>query len=166
MNQVPIHPALVHVPLGLAVGAPLMAIAILIAVWRGWLPSRAWLVVFIVQLMMVGGAFVAVSTGEKDEEKVEKIVPEQAMEEHEESGKWFQWTGLIACVVSALVVVAGNRPVSRPGMVLAMILTLLVAAAAVRTGQLGGKLVYVHGAARAHTGELPAADTAQTEDHD
>jgi uncharacterized membrane protein len=166
VNQVPIHPALVHVPLGLAIGAPVIAVAILVAVWRGWLPARAWLVVAIVQVLMVGGAFVAVSTGEKDEEKVEKIVPEEAMEEHEESGKWFQWAALIACVVSLVVVVAGNKPVGRPAMLVATILTMLVAAAALRTGQLGGKLIYVHGGARAHTGELPPADTSRAEDHD
>lgn len=155
MNEIPIHPLMVHVPLGLAVAAPVVALAVLVAVWRGWLPPRAWLAVAVVQVLMVGGAFLSVSTGEKDEEKVEEIVPHDAIEEHEESGKWFQWAALIACVVSLMVVVAGSQPVGRPAMILAMILTLLVAAAAVRTGQLGGKLVYVHGAAKAHTGETP-----------
>jgi uncharacterized membrane protein len=157
MNGVPLHPALVHVPLGLAVGAPVVAIAVLVAVWRGWLPARAWLVVTIVQLMIAGGTFVAVSTGQDEEEKVEKIVPEEAIEEHEESGKWFQWTALIAAVFSVMVVVAEKHPIGRPAMILATVLTLLVAAVAVRTGQLGGKLVYEHGAAEAHTGDRPPA---------
>lgn len=58
MNPMPLHPALVHVPLGLAVLLPLLTAGVAWAVWTGRLPIRAWLAV--VATGQAGGTLVYV----------------------------------------------------------------------------------------------------------
>ena len=38
----PLHPAVVHLPIALAVLVPLGALAALLAIWKGFLPARSW----------------------------------------------------------------------------------------------------------------------------
>ena len=38
----PLHPAVVHLPIALAVLLPLLSLASLLAIRTGWLPQRAW----------------------------------------------------------------------------------------------------------------------------
>ncbi len=50
----PLHPAIVHLPLGLAFLAPLLFLAVAVAVAREWIPKRAWLAVVVLQALLFG----------------------------------------------------------------------------------------------------------------
>ena len=41
MGNMPWHPAVGHLPLGLAFMTPLLAIGLTWAIWRDWLPKRS-----------------------------------------------------------------------------------------------------------------------------
>jgi hypothetical protein len=41
MPNVPLHPALVHLPLGVAIASPFVAWGLALALWRRLLPRRA-----------------------------------------------------------------------------------------------------------------------------
>jgi uncharacterized membrane protein len=125
----PLHPAVVHLPIALAVLMPLLAAAAAFAIARGLLPARAWLVVAVLQLLLVGSAWTAVETGENEEERVERIVAEQHIEAHEEAADRF----LIVAGVAALLVAAGLLPDrrGRGGRVIGTLASLAVLAAAV-----------------------------------
>jgi hypothetical protein len=58
-----------------------------------------------------------------------------------------------AAAATAVIFAAGlaSDRIGRPARVAAAIASLLVLAAAIRTGHLGGELVYRHGAAKAYT---------------
>jgi uncharacterized membrane protein len=154
----PLHPAVVHLPIALAVLMPLLAAAAAFAIARGLLPARAWLVVAVLQLLLVGSAWTAVETGENEEERVERIVAEQHIEAHEEAADRF----LIVAGVAALLLAAGLLPdrLGRAGRVIGTLASLAVLAAAVSVGHSGGELVYRHGAASAYT-----AAGAKTAEH-
>jgi uncharacterized membrane protein len=145
----PLHPALVHFPIALASIAPLFAFLCAVALFRAWLPARAWLVVVLLQLMLVASAQLALQAGENEEERVEKVVAEERIEEHEEAAERFRNLAVIGLVVVA----AGLAPGAIGGWAraLAVIVTAVGALASVPVGQSGGELVYKHGAASAYT---------------
>jgi uncharacterized membrane protein len=148
MSNLPLHPAIVHVPLGLAFVIPLVAIAIAVAVRAGRLQRGAFGVVLGLQILLVGGGLVAMKLGERDEHRVEAVVSERLIEAHEERAEAFLWVaGVVLAGAAALLVVPGRTV----GVVSAVVAagTLAVAALAVRTGEAGGELVYVQGAAAA-----------------
>lgn len=151
MDGLPLHPAIVHLPLGLAIIMPIVAAVIGIAVVKARVPRTLWLLVIFLQLLTVGSAFVATSTGESDEERVERVVDHDLIHEHEEAAEWFLWSAGI----TAIAAFGALRQASRGKGVgwavgITVFLSLWSASIALRTGYLGGRLVYVHGAAAAH----------------
>lgn len=154
MNDLPLHPAIVHLPLALAMLVPLAA---LFVVWRAWRargapPSRAMLAGLVVaQALLVAGGLVARAAGEHDEELVEAVVPELALEAHESASGGFVVAGAIVLVVLvAAWVVVRRGALARALVSLATLGSVAVAALGLSVGHSGGALVYQHGAARAH----------------
>jgi hypothetical protein len=105
----------------------------------------------VLQVFLLVGGLVAMEAGEDEEERVEQIVGEDHIEEHEERAEAFVWASgvVLAFAVSVLFVPAGK--VSAAVAALAAVGTLVVAGAGYLTGHSGGRLVYVHGAASAYT---------------
>ncbi len=145
----PLHPKLVHLPIALAVLMPLLSLGLLAAWWRGLLPRRTWVVAITLQAVLVGSGFLALETGEGDEERVEQVVPEAAIEAHEEAAQVFM-LGAGGVLVLALAAGLIRRERAARGVAgLAAVGTLVVLALGYRVGQAGGELVYQHGAASA-----------------
>src|SRR5688500_10797385 len=89
MFGLPLHPIVVHFPIVLSV---LLPVAIVVALWairRGATPWRAWSVPLATAAALTLSALVATRTGESDEDPVERVVAESAIEEHEEAGEMF-----------------------------------------------------------------------------
>jgi uncharacterized membrane protein len=144
----PLHPAVVHLPIALAVLMPLLAAAWIAAIAKGFVPARAWLAVILLQVLLAASAWLAVETGEDEEERVEQIVAEQQIEEHEEAAERLA----IAAGVVALLMAGGLLPGrgGRIGRMVGAFASLVVLAAAVSAGHSGGELVYRYGAASAY----------------
>lgn len=154
-----LHPKVVHIPMALAVLMPLLTGGLLLAWWRDWLPRRSWIVALLFQLVLAVGTFAALQTGEIDEEPVEEVVPHDALEAHEEAADQFFWA-----VVIVLVIFVGPSAVRKEELakglgVAALVGTVVVAGLGYRVGDLGGDLVYEHGAAEAHRAGGPARGT-------
>lgn len=144
------HPKLVHVPLALGVLMPLIAGALLVAWWRGWLPRRVWVLAIALQAVLVGSGLLALRSGEAESDRVERVIPERVIEAHEEAAELFVWAG---GAVLALMIGAGalaRRRAGLPAAAVATVGTVVVLLLGYRTGQAGGSLVYQHGAARAY----------------
>jgi uncharacterized membrane protein len=162
VTSLPLHPAIVHLPLGLAFLMPLLAAGFAWALWRGRARSRAWLAIVALQAILLGAGLVAMNTGEREEDRVERIVPEAAMERHEEYAEQFVWATGLTLGLAALAF-AFARPDIRRGLTLATVAgTVVVMGAAVRVGHAGGELVYVHNAGAAYT-PAAASTTAERE---
>lgn len=150
MNSLPLHPAIVHIPLGLAMLMPVAAASFAWAIWTGRLGLRAWLGVVALQGLLVGSALVAINTGSSDEERVEQVVPEQALHQHEEFAEQFAWASGGAMVLSALVLLGRRRSIAGALTAASVVATVAVAGLALRVGHAGGRLVYTHNAASAY----------------
>jgi len=172
MFDLPLHPIAVHFPIVLGVILPVAALAIWWAIRKEYLQQKAWVLVVILALAYGVSAFVTVELGEKDEDKVEKVVSEKVFEEHEEAGELIPWiaSGLF------LVSLAGFLPKNSQRFRLALgVLSLAAVIPLANTGHTGGKLVYQYGAANAHlSGEYKVlvesgkfyVEHAKDEDHE
>ena len=147
--MLPLHPVVVHFPIVLAVLLPISAAWALWAIRKGTTFRRVWAVPAAMAFALALSAFVAVETGESADERVERVVPEQPLESHEEAAETFLTLSAgLALLVSAGLVRGRAGAVAR-GLGTAGAVALVAVAAYV--GHSGGKLVYEHGAASAYT---------------
>jgi hypothetical protein len=151
----PLHPAVVHFPIVFSVLLPIAALLALWAIRRGVAPLRAWAFPLVLAAGLTGSAWVALQTGEAEEERVEAFVSEAAIHEHEEAAERF----LLFAGVVTLVAGAGllGGAVGSAARIVATAGTVLVLLAGYQVGRAGGELVYEHGAASAYvSGSAPS----------
>lgn len=153
-GDLPLHPALVHLPLGLSMVVPLLIVALLLG--RRWLSPAAVGLVAGLQALLFVGALVARKAGEADEERVEEAgVSEAALEAHEEAAEVFTGLAGVSLLVLAAAAALGRRPLALPALGVAAALSTLTLLQGVQVGHAGGALVYGKGGASALAG-LPA----------
>jgi hypothetical protein len=124
--------------------------------------------VLILQAAVLASGWLAEEQGEHEEERVERVIGEEPIEEHEEAAERFM---LIAGLTLALGVAGllGNPlgAVAR-GLTVAAALASVAMVAAV--GHSGGELVYRHGAALAYTqpdgAKADGARSGHVDDHE
>jgi uncharacterized membrane protein len=160
VTSLPLHPALVHVPLGLAFVLPALAIGFSWALWTGRTRSRAWLTIVLLQAVLLGAGLVALNTGQHEEERVEFTVPKAAIETHEAYAELFLWTTGGTLAVAAIVLFLRHPVAIRTLTTVTVLGTFLVAGAALRVGHAGGQLVYVHNAGAAYVSASKASAQA------
>lgn len=144
----PLHPAVVHLPMALAVLVPVFAVGALIAVRRRATPMRSWSIAVAMFLALSASAWASIETGEDQEEKVEQVVPEVAFETHEEAADAFLWLSVAVLGVATVGLLKGK--IGGPARILATVGSAALLVAGYRAGHSGGALVYTHGAASAY----------------
>jgi len=166
----PLHPALVHFPIVLALILPFVIAAVFVAVKRGTSPTTAWLAAVAVASLLLVSTWVTVEAGEDEEDVVEDVVGHETLETHEEAGKRF----LLLSLVSTLVIAVGVAP-GRTGRIArgaGGVASLVLAVAVIGLGRSGGELVYTHGAAQAYVSAASGTDrqgelrAVEERDHD
>ena len=145
----PLHPAVVHLPIALAALIPGLALVAALTIHLKGVPPRTWAGVVLLQAILVGSGWLALETGEEEEERVEEVVAERYIEDHEEHAERFQ----LAAGVGLAIVAAGLVPGVAGGIArgVSVAAALAVLAAGIQVGHTGGELVYRHGAASAYS---------------
>jgi uncharacterized membrane protein len=149
MFGMPLHPLIVHFPIVLTFLLPISIAGALWAVRKGTTPRKGWAVPVVVAAALTVSAFVASRTGEAEEERVERVVTERAIETHEEAAERFVVLSGVLLVVS----LAGFLPrtVGQAARLVTTAGALGLIVAGVQVGHSGGTLVYREGAASAYT---------------
>jgi len=157
---IPLHPLVVHFPVVLAVLLPISALVALRVIGKGTTPRSAWALPVAVAAALTVSAFVATETGEREEDRVERVVGDAAVHGHEEAAERF----LVLSGVLLLVAAVGLAPrtVGEAARLLTAVGAVGLLAAGVQVGHSGGELVYRHGAASAYTGDRDTAAGAPT----
>jgi len=164
MDTLLFHPLIVHFPIALAVLVPLLSGGVLLS-WRaGLLPRRAWWLAAVLQAMLIASSYLASETGEHEEELVESVVPEAALEAHEEAAELFTWATLAPLPLMVLAGIVRREGIGQGVAASSLLASLAVLWLGHSVGEAGGALVYTHGAAAAYT--QPAAPAPQHGDDD
>lgn len=157
MFGIPLHPLIVHFPIVLAVLLPISAAVAVWAIGKGATPRRAWAAPVVVALGLALSAWLAVQTGESQENRVERVVARAPLHQHEESAERF----LALSGVLGLVVVTGlaGGVVGRAARIVSTAGALAMVVPTVQVGHTGGLLVYRHGAASTYApSDAPATN--------
>lgn len=158
----PLHPAVVHIPLVLALAVPLVLAWLARRSYKGGATRRAWAMAVALQATILAGGLVALRTGESEEERVGATVGEWPLEMHERLATTF----VIAAGALLAIVVAGMAA-PRIGRLLApvgLVASLAVATLGISTGHAGGALVYRQGAAQAPTSAPGQTEAGRADD--
>ncbi len=158
----PLHPAVVHFPMALAILLPLAALVLLYWIRRGAPVRTAWSGVVVAAGLLLGSSWLSLQTGEREEERVEEVVAEQAIGTHEELAEQFMILAGVVFLLSAAGLISHRA--GGWARTAATVGSLLLIPAGIRVGHSGGELVYQHGAASAYTGSggLSSGDTEGT----
>lgn len=155
MFESPLHPAVVHLPLGLAFVVPLLALVVAVGIYRDWFSKRVWTLVILLQALVLAGGLVSANLGEREEERVEKVVAESVIEQHEERAELFNILAGCTLGFSILPLILRKRQWLAFTMVVTVVLTVAVLGVGVLTGKSGGELVYRYGAAKVYLSGEP-----------
>lgn len=154
----PLHPAVVHFPIVLTFLLPLVALGALWHARRNPGSRGAWMLTVALAGALTASAWMAVETGEGDEEGAEQVVPDAALESHEEAAERFLLLSAGVLLVAGAGLLRGRIGTGARLATTAGAFGLVVAGALV--GHSGGELVYRHGAAAAHAQGNPGGGTA------
>jgi uncharacterized membrane protein len=157
----PLHPAIVHFPVALAIIFPLMAALALIFIKRGSSAINTWIPIAVLAVMVFAGTLVAKNTGGAEEDKVEEVVSRGAIHDHEENAELFAILAGITLAIS----LGGFLPNKWGNMAryLTVVASLAVVFVAYQTGKSGGELVYEHGAGSAYASPSSGNEAVSTE---
>jgi len=153
MSGIPLHPLVVHFPIVLAVLLPISVALALWAVRKGATARRVWAVPLAFAAALTLSAWVAVQTGESQEDRVENVVGEAALHGHEEAAERFLVLSGVLFLVAAVGLTRGT--IGRAARLVTAVGAVGLVVAGVQVGHSGGTLVYRHGAASAYAN--PAA---------
>ena len=100
------------------------------------------------QCLLVLSVWTALQTGEREEDRVEGVVAEQVIEQHEHAAERFLILSVV--VLGLLSVGILQSRAGAVGRLLGTVGSLMVLLAGLQVGRSGGELVYTHGAAQAY----------------
>ena len=145
----PLHPLIVHMPIALTILLPLFALGALVAIRRKARVPVAWgVTIGMLALLLVSG-WAALQTGEVEEDRVERFVTHDAVEEHEEAGKQFVYAAGAVLLLSGVGLIRGRTGAA--ARVVVTLATIGLVGMGYNVGHSGGGLVYGGGAAQAYS---------------
>ncbi len=147
--QVPFHPLVVHFPLALTFILPVLIVIFAWMIKVNKMTAKGWIIIVGLQMALVASGYVALETGETEEQTAKRVVAKSLIHAHEEAAEIFVGSTVLGLVLSIAAFFL-RKELNFPLKLLMAALGLVSSFLAYRTGSLGGELVYVHGAANAY----------------
>jgi len=141
----PLHPAIVHIPLVLCGLVPIVAGFLAWQTWRGRGSRRAWAVAIALEAVIVLAAYVAANAGSDDAHTIAGAIPRDAIHDHASAARWFEWANDATLALLVAAAALRDKRSAIAGFV-ATATAALTVAIAFRVGDLGGRIVFEHDA--------------------
>lgn len=149
-SALPLHPALVHLPLGIVVLLPLVTIVLSLLFWRHSVQKPAFILVALLHAVLTISSYVAIETGEDEEKIVQQVVGKELVHEHEEKAELFASSTLIPLVLALSLFIPAGLKLFQINLGVLFVMQIALIFLAYDVGHSGGELVYRHGAADAY----------------
>jgi uncharacterized membrane protein len=153
----PIHPVIVHFPIVLAIALPVFAVVSLWSIARGSPFRKAWVLPTVLAGALTLFAFVALETGQAQEDRVESIVGEAPIHRHEEAAELFLTLSGAVFLLTGSGLLGGR--VGTGARYAATLGAAALVVVATQVGGSGGDLVYRHGAGQAYVQDAAGGPT-------
>lgn len=147
--MLPLHPFMAHIPLVLALCLPIVIISSIVFIMKKKISPRFWWVPVIMQISIVVFSYIALETGEDQEDTVLQFVAKPFVQQHENAAEIFSGLGVILLGLMAVVLFVGES-LARNLRFLTAVLSFIPLAAGLYAGRLGGAIAYTHGGAEAY----------------
>ena len=146
MESLPLHPAIVHLPIGIALMLPILNILFFWLFKTGKAKREASMILIIMHLGLATTSFLAMQLGEIEEEKIEHQIDHNALENHEHKGEFYAQATIALALVSVLLVFTRGRRFEQV-LGLLFIGQIILIFFTYQVGHSGAQLVYKHDAA-------------------
>jgi uncharacterized membrane protein YgdD (TMEM256/DUF423 family) len=104
----PVHPAVVHLPIAMALTMPPVMILLALAVLKKRIPERAWVMAPLLSLLLSALIYTAMYTGSSDRERLEDRVSMELLDSHEQAAESLLLASL-ACLLSGVLAIKGKK---------------------------------------------------------
>lgn len=156
--MVPLHPFFAHIPLVLALFMPVVLWTTIILIARRKIGAQSWWVPVVIQAVIVVFAYIALSSGENEEDLVAQFIPKRFISQHENMAEVF--SGLSVLLLGVVMVVNFvNEKVAKKLRVIAALFSFVPLGMGLYVGRLGGEIAYAHGGAEAYYGVNENSDS-------
>lgn len=147
--MVPLHPFLAHIPLVLALFMPLILWVIIFLIAKKKISTQSWWVAVTIQLLIVIFAYIALSSGENEEDLVAQFVSKRFIGKHENIAEVF--SGLSVILLGVMIVINFvQEKIAKNLRIIAAVFSIVPLAFGLYTGRLGGQIAYAYGGAEAY----------------
>ena len=147
--MLPLHPFMAHIPLVLALCLPIVLVSSIVFIMKKKISPRIWWLPVVVQITIVIFSYIALETGEAQEDTVLQFVAKPFVQQHENAAEIFSGLGVILLGLMVVVLFVGEN-LARNLRFLTAALSLIPLAAGLYAGRLGGAIAYTHGGAEAY----------------
>lgn len=155
--MIPLHPFLAHIPLVLALFMPIILGVSIFLIFKKKVPSQGWWVAVCIQLLVVIFSYIALSSGEAEEDLVANYVSKSFISKHENMAEVF--SGLSVILLGVLIVTNFvEEKVAKKLRIIAALFSVVPLGMGLYTGRLGGEIAYAYGGAQAYYDEASYED--------
>lgn len=147
--MVPLHPFLAHIPLVLTIFMPVILGVSVFFIAKNKVDPKAWWIAVAVQMVIVLSAYIALSSGEGDEELVIQFVSKKFISQHENMAEIF--SGLSVVLLGVMMVINFvQEKLAKKLRIIATVFSVIPLGVGLYAGRLGGEIAYAQGGAEAH----------------